>query len=36
VERKIPRAKLDKSEILPSEIEGIPVDVVEVGKVETL
>ena len=36
VERKIPRAKLDKSEILPREIEGIPVDVVEVGRVEAL
>lgn len=36
VERKIPRAKLEKSEILPTEIEGIPVDVVEVGKVEPL
>ncbi len=36
VERKIPRAKLEKSEILPSDIEGIPVDVVEVGIVEAL
>jgi hypothetical protein len=36
VERKIPRAELEKSEILPSDIEGIPVDVVEVGIVEAL
>jgi hypothetical protein len=36
VERKIPRARLGKSEILPSDIEGVPVDVVEVGKVEPL
>ena len=36
VERKIPRAKLSENEILPSEIEGIPVDVVEAGKLEAL
>ena len=36
VEKKIPRSKLDKSAILPSDIEGIPVDVVEIGKVEAL
>ena len=36
VERKIPKSKLRKSEILPRKIEGIPVDVVEVGKVEPL
>ncbi len=36
VERKIPRANLGKKEILPRKIEGIPVDVVEAGKVEPL
>jgi len=36
VERKIPRSNLDKSAILPSDIEGIPVDVVEIGKVKAL
>ncbi len=36
VERKIPRAQLDASEIVPSEVEGIPVDVVEVGTIEPL
>ena len=36
VERKVPRGELDESGILPAEIEGIPVDVVEVGTVEAL
>ena len=36
VERKIPRAQLDPRHVLPTEIEGIPVDVVEVGRVEPL
>lgn len=36
VERKTPKAKLAKSEVLPSEIEGVPVDVVEVGEVGIL
>lgn len=36
VERKIPRDKLGEGDILPSEIEGIPVDVVEAGKFEPL
>ena len=36
VERKIPRAQLEPSQILPTEIEGIPVDVVEIGRVEPL
>lgn len=36
VERKIPKSKLSKGEILPRKIEGVPVDVVEVGKVEPL
>lgn len=36
VERKVPRVKLAKKDILPTKIEGIPIDVVEVGKVEPL
>ena len=36
VERKIPAGELDPGGILPREIEGIPVDVVEVGRVEPL
>lgn len=36
VERKVPRGQLEGREILPSEIEGVPVDVVEVGRVEPL
>ncbi len=36
VERKIPRTKLKEDEILPREIEGVPVDVVEVGRVDAL
>lgn len=36
VERKVPRAKLHKSERLPREIDGVPIDVVEVGKLEAL
>jgi len=36
VERKVPPGELDDSGILPTEIEGIPVDVVEIGEVEAL
>ena len=36
VERKIPKSKLKKREVLPREIEGTPVDVVEAGRVEPL
>lgn len=36
VERKIPRSKLLKHERLPRKLEGVLVDVVEVGKVEAL
>ena len=36
VERKIPVGELDPGGILPAEIEGIRVDVVEVGRVEPL
>ena len=32
VERKVPEAHLAENEILPSEIDGVPIDVVEVGK----
>ena len=33
VKRKIPSSKLDKSAILPTQVEGIPVDVVEIGEI---
>ena len=36
VERKVPRSKLSEDEILPSEIDGVRVDVVEVGRVGAL
>jgi hypothetical protein len=36
VKRKLPKSKLGKTEILPREIEGVPIDVVEVGKIEPL
>lgn len=36
VERKVPSAKLAEHEILPREIDGVPVDVVEVGKIGIL
>jgi len=36
VERKIPATDLAAADILPKEIEGIPVDVAEVGKLEAL
>jgi hypothetical protein len=36
VKRKLPKSKLRKTEILPREIEGVPIDVVEVGKIEPL
>lgn len=36
VERKVPRAKLRKDDILPTAIEGVLVDVVAVGKPEPL
>jgi hypothetical protein len=34
VDRKIPLAQLDQREVIPSEIEGVPVDVKEVGRIE--
>jgi hypothetical protein len=36
VSRKVPRKSLDKSSILPSHIDGIRLDVVEVGPIEAL
>lgn len=36
VEQKIPADRLDPAEVLPSEIDGVSVDVVEVGRVEPL
>lgn len=36
VEKKVPLDKLEESEVLPRDIEGIPVDVVEIGRVEAL
>ena len=36
VERKVPRDKLSPDEVLPSEVDGVPVDVVEVGPIEPL
>jgi hypothetical protein len=36
VERKVPPGGLAKDDILPHEIEGVPVDVVEVGRIEAL
>lgn len=34
VKRKLPEAKLSEAEILPKEIDGIPVDVVESGTID--
>ena len=36
VDEKIPRARLAPEDVLPSEIEGVPVDVREVGRVKAL
>jgi hypothetical protein len=36
VDRKIPKSKLGKMDTLPRAIDGVPIDVVEVGKVEPL
>ena len=36
VSRKVPAAQLRPDEILPPEIEGVPVDVVEVGRIDAL
>ena len=36
VNQKIPPNQLNKDEILPSHVEGVPVDIVEAGQVEAL
>ncbi len=36
VSKKVPESKLKKAEIIPDEIDGIPLDVVEVGQIKTL
>jgi hypothetical protein len=36
VTRKVPRSALTETQVLPAEIEGVPVDVVEVGEVRPL
>jgi hypothetical protein len=36
VARKLPRARLAAKDLLPSEIDGVPVDVVEAGRIEPL
>jgi hypothetical protein len=36
VSRKIPKSRLRRKEILPRELDGVPIDVVEVGTVEPL
>lgn len=36
VERKVPRDKLDQDHVLPTQVDGVPVDVVEVGALEPL
>jgi hypothetical protein len=34
VERKLPASELSSAEILPTDIDGVPVDVVEVGRIQ--
>ena len=36
VSRKLPRAQLDREDILPRALEGVPVDVQEVGEIRAL
>jgi hypothetical protein len=36
VERKLPRKDLAERDLLPAEIEGVPVDVVETGRIEPM
>jgi hypothetical protein len=36
VQRKVPESELAEEEVLPREVEGVPVDVVEVGRVQPL
>jgi hypothetical protein len=34
VQRKVPRSQLAEADVIPSQLEGVPVDVVEVGKLD--
>ena len=36
VETKLPKAKVSKGSLVPAQVEGVPTDVVEVGKIEPL
>jgi hypothetical protein len=36
VQRKVPESELGEGEVIPREVEGVPVDVVEVGRVQPL
>ena len=36
VRRKVPASKLDENEVIPSEIDTVPVDVQEVGEIRAL
>ena len=36
VQRKVPRDQLREDQVLPRELEGVPVDVVEIGRLEPL
>ncbi len=36
VERKLPRDQLAAGELLPTEVEGVPLDVVETGRIRPL
>jgi len=36
VNRKVPQAHLAPADIIPSEIDGVPVDVQEVGEIDAL
>jgi hypothetical protein len=36
VVRKVPRARLSPNDVIPRQIEGIPTDVVEVGRIEPM
>jgi hypothetical protein len=36
VSGKVPRAKLPKGSLLPAELDGVPIDVIEVGPIEAL
>ena len=36
VQRKVPLADLAESDVLPRQIDGVPIDVVEIGRVDAL